>query len=365
MANFGLINQFGSLTINGKTLKFEDFDKNKDGKISSQEYQDLLKEVKLDTIEFSTVDTNKDDTLSAEEFATWEQKIAMQEAVNNMAGKISKDFTGKTQYLTEVKNQLKAFIEEFEANYKGEPSKMAEAFEAALPAKYEEIKTAILANDPTTIKSKVLDETYSNLTRSESLEPNIAKRITNELEKEADKFIKTYTGTNLEADLKAHLEEFMNTSEASLMSGAVADFKNGTAGLGPVYDSNDLLVIKEYAKDFLRSAINEGVTIRLGNVTIKSEAALTKALAQYTDGESLLNAINDAINSLNTCTRKEAIIAEEKAKATEAAEKAFTDIKGSEYAVDSSLIDWSKVDSRYFDGGDIYYKTKNNARGKA
>ena len=106
MSGFGSINQFGSLTVNGKKLTFEDFDKDKNGEISTEEYNALLKEVKLDTLELSSVDKNGDQVLSTEEFGAWENKIAMQDVVNAMAGQISKDFTGKTQYLAEVKTAL-------------------------------------------------------------------------------------------------------------------------------------------------------------------------------------------------------------------------------------------------------------------
>lgn len=364
MSGFGSINQFGNLTVNNKKLTFEDFDKDKNGEISTEEYNALLKEVKLDTVELSTIDKNGDQVLSTEEFAAWEQKIEMQDAVNSMAGQISKDFAGKTQYYTEVKEALTNFIEEFASTYTGDASGLAAAFKEALPAKYAEIKAEVLANDPSTVKSKVLDEVYADLTtapadgQGEALDPAVAKRIATELEKEADKFIKSYKGTNLEADLKAHLEAFLNATDATLMADAAANFKAGTEGLGPVYDSSDLATIKEYAKEFLQAAIDNGVTINLGGVNVKTTAAITTALRKFTDGEELMNAINNAIDSLNTVNRKEAIIEEERIKAQQAAEKAFTDIKGSEYAVNPSLIDWSKVDSRYFDGGDIYQRGK-------
>ena len=371
--SFGSINQFGSLTVNGKKLTFEDFDKDKNGEISMEEYNTLLNEVKLDTVELSTIDKNGDQVLSADEFAVWEQKVAMQDAVNAMAGQISKDFTGKTQYLAEVKTALQDFIETFASEFKGDVSGMADAFKEALPAKYKEIKANVLANDPTTVKSKVLDEVYTELTtppadgKGEALPPATAKRIATELEKEADKFIKAYKGANLEADLRAHLEAFLGATEAELMQGASANFKAGTEALGPVYDSNDFSVIKEYAKEFLQAALDNSITVKLGGVNIKTTAAITTALKKFNDAEELMNAINDVIANFSTVSRKEQIIAEEKTKAEQAAFKEFASIKGSEYAADPTLIDWSKVDSRYFDGGDIYHRGKgwSGSRDKA
>ena len=371
--SFGSINQFGSLTVNGRKLTFEDFDKDKNGEISTEEYNALLNEVKLDTVELSTIDKNGDQVLSTEEFGAWEQKIAMQDAVNAMAGQISKDFTGKTKYLAEVKTALQDFIEEFAKTYTGDAAGMVDAFKEALPKKYAEIKAAVLANDPQTTKSKVLDEVYTELTAvpadgsGEALPPATAKRIATELEKEADKFIKAYKGTNLEADLKAHLESFLSATESVLMKDASANFKAGTEGLGPVFDSNDLAVVKEYAKEFLQAALDNGITVKLGGVNIKTTAAIATALRKFNDAEELMNAINDVISNFSTVSRKEQIIAEEKVKAEEAAFKEFASIKGSEYAVEPGLIDWSKVDPRYFDGGDIYQRGKgwSGSRDKA
>ena len=84
------INQFGSLTSKvGKIPSFEDFDVNKDGKISNEEFESLFKEEGWDTVEFSTVDKNADKEVSEEEFKTWEQERKMQEAVNNISGQFA------------------------------------------------------------------------------------------------------------------------------------------------------------------------------------------------------------------------------------------------------------------------------------
>lgn len=204
MSGFSGINQFGSLTTqSGQRLTFKDFDKDGDGKITQEEYDTVMNEMKLDSVELSSVDKNGDKEISEDEFAQWEQKTQMQTAVNDMAGTISKDFAGKTQYLAEVTTALKEYIEEFAASYTGDISGMAEAFKAALPAKYEEIKSNAVSNDPDTVKSNVLDEIYTDLTAptvdsreesGESMPAATAKRIAKELEAEADKFIKGYNG---------------------------------------------------------------------------------------------------------------------------------------------------------------------------
>ena len=367
MSGFSGINQFGSLTTqSGQRLTFKDFDKDGDGTITQDEYDTVMKEMKLDAVELSGVDKNGDKVVSEDEFAEWEQKTEMQAAVNNMAGTISKDFSGKTSSLSEVSTALKEYFEEFAASYTGEVSGMAEAFKTALPAKYEEIKSSILSKDPNTIKSNVLDEIYTDLTEPkgdgraevEAMPAATAKRIAKELEAEADKFIKGYNGENLQTDLKAHLEEYMNKSDAEKLKDAADAFNTGANSFGAMIDNGaDLKQLKEYAKEFLLAALDKGVTVKLGGATIKTEAAITTALKKFSDGDELKAAMEEVIAELNTETLKNTLIKEEEIKAQEAADKAFTDIKGDAYKVDASLIDYSSIDG-YFNNGEIYERGK-------
>lgn len=368
MSGFSGINQFGSLTTqSGQRLTFKDFDKDGDGKITQEEYDTVMNEMKLDSVELSSVDKNGDKEISEDEFAQWEQKTQMQTAVNDMAGTISKDFAGKTQYLAEVTTALKEYIEEFAASYTGDISGMAETFKAALPAKYEEIKSNAVSNDPDTVKSNVLDEIYTDLTATkgegrteagESMPAATAKRIAKELEAEADKFIKGYNGENLQTDLKAHLEEYMNKSDAEKLKDAVDAFNTGANSFGAMIDNGaDLKQLKEYAKEFLLAALDKGVTVKLGGTAIKTEAAITTALKKFSDGDELKAAMEEVIAGLNTETLKNTLIKEEEIKAQEAADKAFTDIKGDAYKVDASLIDYSSIDG-YFNNGEIYERGK-------
>ena len=368
MSGFSGINQFGSLTTqSGQRLTFKDFDKDGDGKITQEEYDTVMNEMKLDSVELSSVDKNGDKEISEDEFAQWEQKTQMQTAVNDMAGAISKDFAGKTQYLAEVTTALKEYIEEFAASYTGDISGMAEAFKAALPAKYEEIKSNAVSNDPDTVKSNVLDEIYTDLTAptvdsreesGESMPADTAKRIAKELEAEADKFIKAYKGDNLQTDLKAHLEEYMNKSDAEKLKDAADAFNTGANSFGAMIDNGaDLKQLKEYAKEFLLAALDKGVTVKLGGTTIKTEAAITTALKKFSDGDELKAAMEEVIAGLNTETLKNTLIKEEEIKAQEAADKAFTDIKGDAYKVDASLIDYSGI-SGYYENTQIHERGK-------
>ena len=377
MSGFSGINQFGSLTTqSGQRLTFKDFDKDGDGKITQEEYDTVMNEMKLDSVELSSVDKNGDKEISEDEFAQWEQKTQMQTTVNDMAGTISKDFAGKTQYLAEVTTALKEYIEEFAASYTGDISGMAEAFKAALPAKYEEIKSNAVSNDPDTVKSNVLDEIYTDLTATkgegrteagESMPAATAKRIAKELEAEADKFIKGYNGENLQTDLKAHLEEYMNKSDAEKLKDAADAFNTGANSFGAMIDNGaDLKQLKEYAKEFLLAALDKGVTVKLGGTAIKTEAAITTALKKFSDGDELKAAMEEVIAGLNTETLKNTLIKEEEIKAQEAADKAFTDIKGDAYKVDASLIDYSGI-SGYYENTQIHERGKGwgGSRNKA
>ena len=185
-----------------------------------------------------------------------------------------------------------------------------------------------------------------------------AKRIAKELEAEADKFIKGYNGENLQTDLKAHLEEYMNKSDAEKLKDAAAKFNASAASFGAMIDNGaDLTKLKEYAKEFLLAALDKGVTVKLGGTTIKTEAAITTALKKFSDGDELKAAMEEVIAELNTETLKNTLIKEEEIKAQEAADKAFTDIKGDAYKVDASLIDYSSIDG-YFNNGEIYERGK-------
>lgn len=377
MSGFSGINQFGSLTTqSGQRLTFKDFDKDGDGKITQEEYDTVMNEMELDSVELSSVDKNGDKEISEDEFAQWEQKTQMQTAVNDMAGTISKDFAGKTQYLAEVTTALKEYIEEFAASYTGDISGMAEAFKASLPAKYNEIKATAMSNDPDTVKSNVLDEIYTNLTAptvdsreesGESMPADTAKRIAKELEAEADRFIKAYNGNNLGPDLYWHLEEYMNKSDAEKLKDAANTFNAKANSFGAMIDNGaDLTKLKEYAKEFLLAALDKGVTVKLGGTTIKTEAAITTALKKFSDGDELKAAMEELIAGLNTETLKNTLIKEEETKALEAADKAFSDIKGDAYKVEASLIDYSSIDG-YFNNGEIYERGKgwNGSRDKA
>lgn len=374
------LNVFGSLTVNGKKLTFEDFDTDKNGQISETEFTDLLKQVECDTLELSSIDTNADKIITKEEFDDFEQKVQIQEALNGLQANIAKDFTGaNAQYATQVMQELKDFATEFVNSYTGK--NMVEDFKAALPAKYEEIKTNILNNTPEAkaakaekekqeVKSKVLDDIYKSLVEEFTANyPDLATEMANEICKKlqtfANEFIKTYDGINLEADLKAHLEEKMTETSAGKMEEATNAYRAIFNSLNGFLDENDLESLKNAAKDFLLAAVENGIILKFNGRKCTDAAQIDAALKGFKDTTELNEAIEILISSLSTESLKASVVNGEVAEKKAAEEKAFTEIKGSEYAVNPELIDWTKVDSRYFDGGDIYHKTRGDAKGRA
>lgn len=362
MSGFSGINNFGSLTTaSGQKLTFKDFDVNSDGKVTKEEYDKVLKEMNLDTVDLSTNDKNKDNVLSENEFATWEQKIAMQDAVNAMAGQIAQDFAGNSSGLTSITSALKDYIETFSANYKGDAANMAEAFKEILPQQYETLKNNITSDSPDTIKSRVIEDTYNEIvsgsdsTRGKEGADDIpaaaAKAIGKALDTEATKFVKTYKGNNLEADLKAHLEAFMNQSDADKLKTAGEAFKANAATFGNTIDSSELKQLKKYATEFLTAAVEAGVTIKLGNTNVKTTAAIKTALAKFTDGEELKSAVEAAIDGLSKTTKKQSIIN---------ANMTTADLTGENYKIDNTKIDFNVIEG-YTDvngNGTIYERGK-------
>lgn len=375
MSGFAGINQFGSLTTQNGTrvdhkYLLEKYDADNDGVISKDEFNTAIKEEKLDKVELSKVDTNSDDTIDENEMAVYEQKYKMQEAVNEMSAQITKDFSGsvKSQYISQVTTALTDYITEFAEKYANENtdvSGMAEAFTKELPTKYAEIKKNVLANEPSSFKSQVLDDIINNLQVAENSKAEGAEtisdtaliKIAKSLETEADKYIKANPKCS-ESELKAHLETYMNQTDAEKMKSAAETFNANAGSFGTYIDSDELTQLKEYAKDFLTEAVNNGVTVKLGGKNIATTNAITTALKNYTDGATLKADMETAISNLSTVSKKEALIAQDKAEQAEAAEKNFTNIKGSAYQINAGLIDYSKIDERYFNDGQIYQRGK-------
>lgn len=368
MSEFSGINQFGHLTTNYKTL-VEKYDQNGDGILSAAEFRVAQKEEDgLDKVELSYIDSNCDNVVTEDEMAVYEQKYQMQEVVNSMGAQISIDFSGaKAQYLPQVTSELTNYIIEFTRDYiqqeNADVSGMVEAFTKALPTKYAEIKKNILVSEPGSFKSKVLDNIINSLQSSETISDAVLVKIGKTLETEADKYIKLNPNCS-EEELMTHLESFLYESDAEKMKSAADAFKTSAASFGVYIDSNELIQLKEYAKEFLTEALNNGVTVKLGGRNIATTNAIATALKSYTDGATLKADMEEAIAELGVWSKKDTIAYLEHAKTTT---KNFASLKGSECQVNAGLIDYSIIDSRYFNGGDIYQRGKgwSGSRDKA
>lgn len=362
MSGFQGINQFGSLTVNGQKLTFEDFDKDKDGKITQEEYDALLKEVELDSVELSTIDKNEDKTLSEEEFEIYEQKLLMQDAVNEMKSTISTDFSGsKSQYLQEVTVYLKDYINGYALTYVGEVSSMAEDFKTSLPAKYEEIKQEVLKNDTSSIKSQVLDDIINEIaaerivqedgTELPSYKNSEIQTLGKRLEAAADVYMQNYTGANLQTDLTRYLQDYMNKSDSERLADSVSGYREVADSLGIYIDSGEFEALKEVAKEFLNDALENGMYITLGDTVITSEDAITTALANFADAQELNAAMETVFNSLSTDDLKTAV---KNMPAEEAADEPTTSsgITGADYKIDLDSINCDYI-SGYRTNGQI------------
>lgn len=371
MSGFSGINNFGSLTTqNGTKIDYkyllEKYDADGNGEISKDEFNTAIKEEKLDKVELSKVNTNGDEIIDEKEMGIYEQKYKMQEAVNAMSAQITKDFSGstKSQYIAQVTLELTNYITEYANNYQGEVSGMAEAFSKELPTKYTQIKKNALANEPSSFKSQVLDDIVNKLqvggtTKAEgtkAISDTALTKVAKALETEANKYIKANPKCT-ESELKAHLEAFLNQTDADKMKSAADTFKANAGAFGTYIDGDELVQLKEYAKNFLTEAVNNGVTVKLGTRNIATTNAITTALKSYTDGATLKADIETAIANLSTVSKKDTIVSQAEVEELTEANKKISSIKGSAYKINSGTIDYSNIDG-YFDGSDVSVKKK-------
>ena len=144
MSGLNGINVFGSLTskVTGEKISFEDlkkFDVDGNGEISSTELNTAKNELKLDSLNFKTIDSNGDKTITEEEFNLIEQKVAIQDAVNEKLQEVY-DSPTLQKYLTDVKNELNIFMQSYISEYTDDVSAMADGFKTQLESKFQEIK---------------------------------------------------------------------------------------------------------------------------------------------------------------------------------------------------------------------------------
>lgn len=284
-----------------KNVKFEDLDKDKDGTISKEEYESLLNEISADSLEISTEKNVPDKYVNEDQQAVLEQEFMMEEALDEIKGQISIDFCGEnSKYIADVAFDLKDYLEEFKTNYEGDVSGMAEAFKEVLPAKYEELKAAYLANDPIVAKSQVLDEIIERLA-GQADESNL-QLLGKFLEAEADSYIEAYEGDDLAADLKAHLEVYMS-NEGEKLKEPIAEYQAFSDSLGAYVDSNEFEQLKEKTKEFIQGVLAQGLILRYGSIFsreyIHDENSMVRFFNEIKDAEDLRTKMEKIISRAN------------------------------------------------------------------
>lgn len=358
------LNQFGSLTTqSGKRLTFEDFDLNKDGKITDAEFNRALSNWGLDSLELSSIDQNKDNIITEEEFANFELEAEINQVLNdfiNTTVSSDTDLIGSNlKYGQQVTSELKAWVDEFKAQYTGDSEQMIADLKAQLPGKFNQIKAEILANTPEKVQSRVINKMIDQLItelseQSDTIDSVMSNEIIQTLGKKLEtlsaKFVASYTGSNLEADLKEYLNEALNSSPSEKMAEAIDKLNEGVhSDTGYIDSFEELPLYKEQVKEFLMAAINSGLTLRMNNVNIVSESSIDSLLAKYSDGASLQKDLNELINSLSDTSLKETIINDALESEALEQEKAFQSLTGEDVKIDTSTsgIDYSKIPGYY------------------
>lgn len=263
-----------------------------------------------------------------EELAT-----ALDEAISNLST------ASKMDGLTAADNEAKAKAEEeAKAEEKAEKDKEnATLIDTVIDKLYNELTADVVK------ENNGLSRMFHGKTTTISMPDETKQAIGEALESEAQRFLAAYEGTDFTADLEQHLRNYMNSSDSIRMSGAVNNWNTVAAKYTGYLSSNDFANLKEDVTTLLKAAIEQGVTISLGGVDVKSENDITSALSKFKDAKSLLNAVNDAVKNISSKTKIEQIVEAKKAEAEAKAEAEFVAIKGEEYQVDSSQIDHSKI----------------------
>ena len=293
--------------INGKYISFKDMDQNKDGVVSEEEYNAVLKDMQADSVDITSSVDEADKTADEDTNARFEQEVKMEEALDNIKKQISVDFCGEnSKYIADIAFDLKDYLEEFKTSYTGDISKMAVAFEEALPVKYEELKASYLSSDPQNVKSQVLDGIIEGL--AGIFDEQKLQTLGEILEAETDKFMADYNGENLEADLKEHLEEYMK-SDYEKLEGSISEYQEFVDSLATYIDSGEFEQLKDEAKKLLQEALDKGITLESSGIAITDSTSLENFIAGMNDAQELKESMENLIQSLSKETLLEKISA--------------------------------------------------------
>ena len=165
----------------------------------------------------------------------------------------------------------------------------------------------------------------------------------------------SYNGSNFEKDSKDYLQEYLNSSEVDIMQDSLKKYESAISGFSA---SSYIKEVKEVVKELLLSAINNGIPLQLDGCNIATEAAVTCTLQKYIDIVSLIQAVSEALTKLSSTKKIDAYVQESQLRDETEKEAIFKSAKGFDYQINTALIDYTKLDSRYFNGGTIYHKER-------
>ncbi len=355
------ISTFGSLTSKtGRKVTFAEFDKNGDNVISTSEFNSLVKELNLDKLSFKTVDTNGDNKISQEEFNLWDQKVQIQDFINNKLAFLASETALSSSQKSEIKSQLMSFFNEYIEQNK-DKSLNPSQFSKLLEQKYREIKENCINTAKTTAKTNAINSVKPSLSarikskvhsdndmvNNEELYNTVLNTILAKLENIADSYISKYEGTSLEFDLTQYLTNYLKASDKDRLYSSSGDTINKINGLNENTEDDEensrLKALKKDCEEILKQAVNENIVIKMQGLNICSETTVNIVLSCYKDYKSLLKDIKDVINNLSTLSNEDTIVQNEVKKAEKIADSVFINFKGSNYKVDCNLIDFSWI----------------------
>ena len=314
---------FGSLTAKHlQTKKFEELDLNFDRIITEEEITKVFGKQIFDTLDLSSIDKDADKKVTQNEFDLWQQEAEMKDLTDSFKTQASRDLIGQdNDTILTVINKLEEFKNYFIQSYSQKDGilKMAAEFKKALPIKYTEIKQNALKNTKSAIKNRVIENLIEDVTNDSrkggrtylglinnnnfTLSGNAKRLLGNELSKEADKFIKSYDGEELERTLTKHLVQFLQQTDRSKLAEYIGIWDNSKKDSAELSNKEaELRQLKESAKEFLLSALEAGVFVNLNNTNIRTTVAIPVALSQFRDAENLKEAIDSIIRNLSTIT---------------------------------------------------------------
>ena len=341
---------FGALTAKIGQIKFENIDLNKDGIITQEEIEALLGKEQFDILDLSTIDKDADTKVTKEEYELWEQEKVMLEYMDTMKTQAARDLVGQDAedikaFVEKLTDYEKTYIEKYSKEHK-DLSGMAQEFIKELPKKYNELKKDALMNNKTVLTTRVIKNvienfmeldkqnggTFLNLIdkKASSLSENAKRLLSKELSREAEKFIKKYEGNNLEADLTVYLKDYLEQSDKEKLADAIGIWEKGKQELEELPEEVRFLKIKAKAKNLLLTALENDISIKVGDIFVRSESAIPAALGQFKDTESLIWAFDKAISELSSKTRAQEIKEKDEAKKQAAMEEAYEELKKQE-----------------------------------